>query len=119
MTLASPPADAIRRRLNAAAWGLLLAWTGGLLLAPGDVAMLWHVWLVGIGVILVGAGLVALSLGVRPGEDTWILGAAGIVSGSGGLVGVPLSAIGLALLFFGLAFLVSVGRASIRRPTGP
>ena len=118
MALESNPSDVIRRRLNGLAWGLLLAWTGGLILAPGDLETSWHVWLVGVGVILLVAGVVLRRLGYRPDPDTWIFGAVGIVAGAGGLAGVPVSAVGLALLLFGLAFIVSIARTSFVRPAG-
>jgi uncharacterized membrane protein HdeD (DUF308 family) len=105
--------DVVKRRLNALAWGVLLAWTGAILLAPGDLETLWHVWLLGVGVILLGLGSVAVSLGRRPDTETWIFGAVGLVAGAAGLAGIAVSAVGLALLLFGLEFIVAVGRASL------
>jgi len=101
--------DVVRARLNTILWGLLLAWTGAMLLAPGDVETLWRVWLLGGGVILVGLGLLAVSMGFRPDTETWVFGAVGLIAGAAGLVGIAISAIGLALLLFGVAFLVAVG----------
>jgi hypothetical protein len=106
-----------RRRLNAAGWGLLLAWSGALILLPGDLNVLWHVWLLGAGAIVLGLAGLAAGLGSRPGWDTWIVGIVGLTSGLGGLLGVSISAIGLGLLLFGLAFVATAvwGR---QRPTG-
>jgi hypothetical protein len=106
----------IRNRLNTTAWGLFLVWTGALILLPGDLERLWHVWLLGVGLILLMAALVAQRLGFKPGWDSWILGTVGVVSGLGGLLGLPVSAIGLGLVLFGFAFLVSVVRASVAGP---
>jgi uncharacterized membrane protein HdeD (DUF308 family) len=104
-----------KERLETAGWGLLLAWSGALILLPGDLALLWHIWLVGVGVIVLGAALVAVRLGSRPSLDSWILGVVALVSGLAGLIGVSISVIGLGLLAFGLAFLVAVIRPSVVR----
>ncbi len=115
MALERDVRDVVRGRVNALLWGLLLAWTGAVLLAPGDVETLWHVWLVGGGVILVGLGLAARSFGLRPDTETWIFGAVGLIAGGAGLAGFAVSAVGLALVLFGLEFVVAVGRASLAR----
>ncbi len=115
MALERDARDVVRGRVNALLWGLLLAWTGAVLLAPGDVETLWHVWLVGGGVILVGLGLAARSFGLRPDTETWIFGAVGLIAGGAGLAGFAVSAVGLALVLFGLEFVVAVGRASLAR----
>ncbi len=105
--------DVVRGRLNALLWGLLLAWTGAALLAPGDLETLWHAWLLGGGVILIGVGLAARSFGLRPDTETRIFGAVGLIAGGAGLAGLAVSAVGLALVLFGLEFVVAVGRASL------
>jgi uncharacterized membrane protein HdeD (DUF308 family) len=105
----------IRNQLSTAGWGLLLVWSGTLILLPGDPALLWHAWLLGAGAIVLGVAAVAVRLGSRPGWDTWILGIVGLVSGLAGLFGVWISAIGLGLILFGLAFLAAVVRASVVR----
>jgi hypothetical protein len=92
----------LRQRLNAAGWGLLLAWTGVALLLPGELGVLWHAWLLGMGVILLGVGGVGVAFGLKPSWDTIVLGIVGVASGTSGLAGVPVSTVGLALILFGL-----------------
>ena len=104
------------RRLSTAGWGLFLVWSGALILAPGDLALLWHVWLAGVGVIVLGAAVVAVRLGSRPDSDSWILGFVALVSGLAGLAGVSISVIGLGMLAFGLTFLAAVARPGLVRP---
>jgi uncharacterized membrane protein HdeD (DUF308 family) len=103
----------LRSRLDTAGWGLLLAWSGALILVPGELDVLWNVWLVGVGAIVVGVAAVAVRLRSRPGWDTWILGIVALSSGLAGLVGISVSVIGLGLLLFGLAFLLRVVRATV------
>jgi hypothetical protein len=92
----------LKPRLNGAGWGLLLAWTGVALLLPGELGVLWNTWLLGVGVILLGAGGVGLALGLKPTWVTIVLGVLGVASGTSGLASVPISTIGLALILFGL-----------------
>jgi hypothetical protein len=92
----------LKPRLHAAGWGLLLAWTGVALLLPGAPGVLWHAWLLGVGVILLGASAAGLALGLKPSWDTIVLGAVGVASGTSGLAGIRISMIGLALILFGL-----------------
>jgi uncharacterized membrane protein HdeD (DUF308 family) len=103
----------VRNRLATTGWGALLVWSGAMILLPGDLSLLWNAWLVGVGVIVLGVAAAAVWFGSRPGWDTWILGIVALVSGLAGLVGLSVSAIGLGLLLFGLAFLASVVRATV------
>jgi uncharacterized membrane protein HdeD (DUF308 family) len=107
----------MRNRLDTAGWGLLLVWTGALILLPGDLTLQWHVWLLGVGAIVLGAAVVALRLGFKPGWDSWIVGIVAFVSGLAGLFGIAVSAIGLGLLLFGFAFLVAVIRPLVAGST--
>jgi hypothetical protein len=109
----------MRNRLSAAGWGLLLVWTGALILLPGEVGVLWNIWLVGAGAIVLGVAAVAVRLGSMPGWDTWILGTVGLVSGLAGLLGHSISAFGLGLLLFGLVLIGATVRASVLRKARP
>ena len=102
-----------RRRLHKAGWGLLLLWSGAVMLMPGATGVLWHVWLIGAGAILLGAGAVGLGLGLEPTWGTIILGVVGLVSGTCGLAGVTVPLVGLALMLFGLAYIVFAARPSL------
>lgn len=97
----------LRKRLSSAGWGLLLAWSGALVMLPGDLGTLWHIWLIGVGVILLGLSVVVRARGLRPSWDTIVLGTVAGATGIGGVGGVPISAIGLALILLGLGLTVT------------
>lgn len=106
----------LNKRLETAGWGLLLLWSGALMLLPGDLGMLWHVWLVGAGVILLGASVVGLALRLKPTWGTIVLGVVGLVSGIGGLAGVPIPVIGVGVTVLGLLLVITGIRS--RAPAG-
>jgi len=108
----------IRNRFTTAGWGLLMLWSGALIPLPGDPALLWHAWLLGAGVIVLGVAGAAMRYGSRPSVDTWILGTVGLVSGLAGLFGATISTVGLGLVLFGLAFVIGAVRASLVGPAG-
>ena len=101
----------VRKRLGTAGWGLLLLWSGALAMLPGDPGVLWHVWLTGVGAILLGVSAIARAVGLTPSWDTIVLGIVGLVSGIGGFAGASFSAIGLALILFGLALVITAARS--------
>lgn len=103
----------VNKRLETAGWGLLLLWSGTLMLLPGDLGVLWHVWLVGAGAILLGASIVGLALRLRPTGGTIILGVVGLVSGIGGLAGVSIPVIGLAVIVLGLLLVITGIRSRV------
>jgi hypothetical protein len=103
----------LKKRLETAGWGLLLLWSGTLMLLPGDLGVLWHVWLVGAGAILLGASIVGLALRLRPTWGTIVLGVVGLVSGIGGLAGVSIPVIGLAVIVSGLVLVLTAVRSRV------
>ncbi len=103
----------LNKRLETAGWGLLLLWSGTLMLLPGDLGVLWHVWLVGAGAILLGASIVGLSLRLRPTWGTIVLGVVGLVSGIGGLARVSIPVIGLAVIVSGLVLVLTAVRSRV------
>jgi uncharacterized membrane protein YtjA (UPF0391 family) len=100
----------LRKRFGTAGWGLLLLWSGALVMLPGEPGMLWHVWLIGVGAILLGVSVVVRAVGLKPSWDTIVLGIVALVSGIGGFAGASFSAIGLALILFGLALVITATR---------
>jgi hypothetical protein len=103
----------LNRRLETAGWGLLLLWSGTVMLLPGDLGVLWHVWLVGAGAILLGASVAGRALGLRPTWGTIVLGVVGLVSGIGGLAGVSIPVVGLAVVVFGLVLVLTGVRSRV------
>lgn len=103
----------LRKRLGTAGWGLLLLWSGTVLMLPGELGILWHVWLIGVGAILLGVSVVVRALGVKPSWDTIVLGIVALVSGIAGVAGASFSAIGLALILFGLSLAATAFRSRV------
>jgi hypothetical protein len=103
----------VNKRLETAGWGLLLLWSGTLMLLPGDLGVLWHVWLIGAGVILLGASIVGLALRLKPTWGTIVLGVVGLVSGIGCLAGVSIPVIGLAVIVLGLLLVITGIRSKV------
>ena len=103
----------LKSRIGTGGWGLLALWSGALLLLPGELGALWHVWLVGVGAILLGASVVVRALGLRPSWDTIVLGIVGLVSGIGGLAGASFPGMGLALILFGVALAATAVRPRV------
>ncbi len=104
------PRDERNDRLRTGGWGALLAWTGAVLLAPGHAGTLWLVWLAGVGVVVLGAAAVGAGLGLKPTAGTLVLGAVALVSGAGGLAGVPVPTVGFLLIGWGLAITLAALR---------
>lgn len=101
------------KRLEAATWGVFFVWIGICLLAP----LPWGAWLLGVGVILLGAQLARRLIGLRA-EVFWIV--AGAVFLLGGIsevapLGVDIRLIPLLLIIAGVFLMI---RAFTRRPRG-
>lgn len=72
----SPPRDdqrhdTIEKQLEAGTWGVFFVWLGISLLAPVP----WGVWLLGVGLIILGAQLARRLFGLRP-EIFWLVAGA-------------------------------------------
>lgn len=94
------------RTLDAAGWGLLLVWLGITTL----FAFKWPVFLIGLGVLVLGMQGVRLSWRL-PVEGFWILlGIVFIGAGIAEIFGTGFPLVPAALIFFGLATLYGVYR---------
>jgi hypothetical protein len=95
-----------RRRIDAVGWGLLLLITGGVLLLP-DQRMAEIAWLIGVGLVLLGANLVRYLNGMRMGIGNFVLGSAALAGGVAMIFGISLPLLPIVLILFGACLVVS------------
>jgi hypothetical protein len=107
--------NAISKHLEEVAWGLLLTLTGIIWILPG-IPMPFGTWLLGTGVILVGANLVRYAVDRRYETFSLVLGVVALAAGAGEYLAVDVPVLGLALLAFGVVLLLRpLGRRTARR----
>jgi len=97
----------VRRRLDAAGWGLLLVITGAALLLP-DQHLAEIIWLIGVGLVLLGANVVRHLNGMTMATSNFVLGAVALAGGVAAIFGINLPLIPIVLILFGVSLLISV-----------
>ncbi len=93
-----------RRQIQAIGWGLLLLITGGVLLLP-DQHLAEIAWLIGVGLVLLGANAVRYLNGMPTGSGNFVLGIVALGAGLAGIVGVTLPWLPIVLILFGASLL--------------
>lgn len=96
----------VRRQIEEIGWGLLLAITGGVLLLP-DKHLAEVAWLIGVGLVLLGANAVRYLNGMRMATGNFILGAVALAGGVAGSFGVSLPLLPILMILLGASLLVS------------
>jgi hypothetical protein len=96
----------VKRRIDAVGWGLLLIITGGAFLVP-DEHLAGVVWLIGVGIVLLGAAGVRYLNGLGPGVGNLVLGSVALAGGLAGLFGLSLPLLPILLILFGVCLLIS------------
>jgi len=96
----------ISRQIREVGWGLLLVITGGVLLLP-DKHLAEVAWLIGVGLVLLGANAVRHLNGMRMGTGNFILGAVALAGGVAGVFGVSLPLLPILMILLGASLLVS------------
>ncbi len=97
--------NAVSKHLEEVAWGLLLTLTGVIWLVPG-FPVPFATWLVGTGIILVGANAVRFVVDGRFELFSAVLGVVALVAGTGEYLAVDVPILGLCLLAFGVVLLL-------------
>lgn len=107
--------EALDRRLDEIAWGAFLAVMGGLLLVPSET-LPRGVWIIAVGLILIGVNVARHLNEIKINGFTTVLGLFALAAGVTALVGVdlPLFAILLIVLGGGILF-----RPLFHRPAHP
>ena len=96
----------VRRQIQEIGWGLLLAITGGVLLLP-DKHLAEVAWLMGVGLVLLGANAVRYLNGMRMETGSLILGAVALAGGVAAVFGVSLPLLPILMILLGASLLVS------------
>jgi hypothetical protein len=95
----------LSERIDAIGWGLLFLMTGGFLLIPGNATILFNIWLVGVGFILLGANLARYLNGLKLRGFNTVLGVAAVAAGLGFFMGIDLSFLAIILILWGALIL--------------
>lgn len=90
----------VKRQIEAAGWGLLLLITGCALLLP-DQHVAEVAWLIGVGLVLLGANAVRYLNGMRMGTGNFVLGGTALAGGAASLFGISLPLIPILLILLG------------------
>ncbi len=102
--------DELERRMEAVAWGLILAVTGGALLLPG-----WTIpvggWLAAMGLILLGLNFARRQRAIAPSRTSTLLGAAALAGAAGMFLGLD-------LLIFPILMVAAGGWIVVRQLVG-
>ncbi len=96
----------LKRQIEAVGWGLLLVLTGGVLLMPNQ-HLAEVAWLIGVGLVLLGANAVRYLNGMRMQAANFVLGGVALAGGVAAALGVDLPLIPILLIVFGASLLVS------------
>jgi hypothetical protein len=99
--------EALNRRLESVGWALFLIMAGGLWLIPGD-RLPGGLWLIGVGVIMLGLNGVRLANGIKMSSLTLVLGVLGLVLGMGSMAGANLPLFPILLILIGLNALIKM-----------
>ncbi len=102
------------RRIARVAWGLLLIWTGAVVLLDWG----WGVGFVGAGAILLGAQVVRRTLRLKMDGFGLVAGALFVICGAGSLAGVAIDLFPVVCILAGVALLVSSWTARTRHAHG-
>lgn len=107
--------NAISEHLGEVAWGLLLTLTGVIWIVPG-IPVPFGTWLVGTGIILVGANALRYAVDRRFETFSLVLGIVALVAGLGEFLAMDLPVLGLCFLAFGAVLLLQPLRG---KPASP
>lgn len=96
----------VSRQIREVGWGLLLVITGGVLLLP-DKHLAEVAWLMGVGLVLLGANALRYFNGMRMETGSLILGAVALAGGVAAVFGVSLPLLPILMILLGASLLVS------------
>ncbi len=97
----------VRRRIDAAGWGLLLLLTGVALLLP-DQHLAEIIWLIGAGLVLLGANAARHLAGLNMSTSNFVLGSVALAAGVAAIFGIDLPLIPIILILFGGSLLIGL-----------
>lgn len=107
---------ALDRQLERLGWALFLIMLGGLWLIPNVPG---GVWLVGVGLIMLGLNVARYFNGIRMHTFTSVLGAAALLLGVADLLGWGLPVLPILLIVIGASIVFGVVVTGAARPSTP
>ncbi len=96
---------ALNKRLETIGWALFLIMIGGIGLVP-KAQVPEGVWLVGVGLIMLGLNAARVRYGINTSSGTIVLGALALISGAGNLFGLNLPVLAILLVLIGANLLL-------------
>ena len=96
---------ALNKRLETVGWALFLIMIGGIGLVPKEQVN-GGVWLVGVGLIMLGLNVARYINGIKTSSGTIVLGALALISGIGNLLGLDLPVFAILLILIGANLLL-------------
>ena len=101
---------AVNKRLETIAWALFLVMIGGIGLVPKE-RVPEGLWLVGVGLIMLGLNLARYLNKIKMSNGTLVLGILALLSGLGDLVGVDMPVFAILLILIGLHTILKLVRS--------
>lgn len=105
---------ALDRRLEGISWALFLIMLGGLALIPNVPG---GVWLIGVGLIMLGLNVARYLNGIRMRSFTSMLGALALVLGVAELIGLDWPVLPILLILIGAGIIFDVIVRGTARPS--
>ena len=99
------PQRALNKRLETIGWALFLIMIGGLGLVPKDQVP-EGIWLIGVGLIMLGLNVARYVYKIKPSGFTIFLGCLAVIAGVGDLFGLDLPILAIALILIGANLLL-------------
>src|SRR3990172_2086286 len=96
---------ALNKRLETIGWALFLIMIGGIGLVPKEQVN-EGVWLVGVGLIMLGLNVARYMNGIKTSSGTIVLGALALISGIGNLLGLDLPVFAILIILIGANLLL-------------
>lgn len=106
MVTQDPTKQALDQQLERVGWGLFLIMIGGLAFVPSVPS---GIWLVGVGLIMLGINAARYANGIPMSNFTMVLGAIALLSGLGSMTGMSLPVWPLLVILIGANIIVKSG----------
>lgn len=97
------------KKLQNISWGLFLIMLGGLWIVPKD-RLPSGIWLIGVGIIMLGLNISRYAFSIRVNRFTSILGLLAITMGLSSLYGVNLPLFPIIIILIGVSILIDSTR---------
>ena len=96
---------ALNKRLETVGWAFFLIMIGGLALIP-DSTLPEGIWLIGVGLIMLGLNAARYYYGIKMSGFTLFLGTLALLSGIGDMLGLDLPVFPILLILIGASIII-------------